>query len=146
MLSEKEKEKRRLQYKWVAAIPMICIIIYFVLAYILDTFVESVEHPYLISLLVFLVIPFEYVIVGLKKFTISYPVFIALFYVVLCIILQTSGISLWHPLWVVFLTIPIYYIFKSKNTPEGYVDEARERIKDNLNEYGCDFDSDDDNK
>ena len=43
MLSEKEKAKRRLQYKWVAAIPTICVIIYFLLE-LYDFLVNEVEH------------------------------------------------------------------------------------------------------
>ena len=39
-----------------------------------------------------------------------YPVFAAFVYLTLCAwILPAYNISLWHPLWVIFLTIPVYY-------------------------------------
>ena len=37
----------------------------------------------------------------------AYPVFIAFLYLLLCV--WILDFSLWHPLWVMFLTIPVYY-------------------------------------
>lgn len=37
----------------------------------------------------------------------AYPVFIAFIYLLLCV--WILNFSLWHPLWVLFLTIPMYY-------------------------------------
>ena len=37
----------------------------------------------------------------------AYPVFIAFVYLLLCV--WILNFSLWHPLWVIFLTIPVYY-------------------------------------
>ena len=40
----------------------------------------------------------------------AYPVFIAFLYLLLCIwVLPAFGYIMWHPLWVMFLTIPVYY-------------------------------------
>lgn len=57
-------------------------------------------------------------LIGLKKIHISYDVAICLIYVIVCLVVQIatknseSGVlRLWHPLWVIFLTIPIYHIF-----------------------------------
>ena len=41
----------------------------------------------------------------LRKF--AYPVFVVFVYLLLCV--WVLGFSLWHPLWVIFLSIPIYY-------------------------------------
>ena len=41
----------------------------------------------------------------------AYPIFVAFLYLTLCawVLPATIGQGLWHPLWVMFLTIPIYY-------------------------------------
>ena len=40
----------------------------------------------------------------------AYPVFLAFLYLLLCVwVLPELGYSMWHPLWVMFLTIPVYY-------------------------------------
>lgn len=41
----------------------------------------------------------------------AYPIFLVFIYFLLCswVLPATTGYSLWHPLWVMFLTIPVYY-------------------------------------
>ena len=40
----------------------------------------------------------------------AYPIFVAFIYLTLCAwVLPEFGISMWHPLWVMFLTVPVYY-------------------------------------
>ena len=41
----------------------------------------------------------------------AYPVFVAFVYLLVCC--WILDFSLWHPMWVIFLTIPIYYAFTS---------------------------------
>jgi len=122
-------EELKMKYKWASAIPIICTIVYFTLAYILDAM--GIERAYLYSLVVFIFVPFNYIIVGLKKFTIGYPALITILYFVLVFILRiATGKGYWHPLWIIFLTIPLYYIFygnkkigeKKENKPKDYVD------------------------
>lgn len=48
-----------------------------------------------------------------RSFTVfCFPCLIAAIYLFLCMALPTLGVieALWHPLWVLFLTIPLYYI------------------------------------
>ena len=46
-------------------------------------------------------------IVSKNAYHFAYPVFIVFLYLLLCV--WILNFSLWHPLWVMFLTIPIYY-------------------------------------
>ena len=40
----------------------------------------------------------------------AYPIFLAFVYLTLCVwVLPEFGLNMWHPLWVIFLTIPVYY-------------------------------------
>jgi len=141
--------KRELQDKWIAATPIICTIVYFIQAFILDKY-TNVSKPYLLSLIVFIFVPLSYYIVGLKKFKFIYPMFIVLFYLGLCAFLDGAfGISLWHPLWVLILTIPIYYIFTSKTTVKTTYTNFKDEVKSKFNKErkydpnDCDFDSSD---
>ena len=59
--------------------------------------------------LAFLLVPLAPVMVGLEKITISYSLFITIVYLVLGFTMHW-----WHPGWVLFLTIPIFYIFFPK--------------------------------
>ena len=121
------KKTRR---KWAAAIPFIVLIIYVLLAYCLDNFTDY-EHPYTISLLVFLIVLFDNQIVGLEKFKIGYPLLVLIIYIVVSIFTH-----LWHPLWVIFITIPIYYIF--------FGDKKIGELRDKNKNKDIDYDADDD--
>lgn len=57
----------------------------------------------------FLLVPLAPVITGLKKITISYTLFITVLYLVLGFTCHW-----WHPGWVLFLSIPVFYIFFPK--------------------------------
>lgn len=48
----------------------------------------------------------------LKRFAFPYPVLIALAYVIL-----GACFNLWHPGWLLFLTIPLYYLPASQRSP-----------------------------
>ena len=40
----------------------------------------------------------------------AYPIFLAFVYLTLCAwILPAFDLNMWHPLWVMFLTVPVYY-------------------------------------
>lgn len=40
----------------------------------------------------------------------AYPIFLAFIYLTLCAwVLPSFDLTMWHPLWVMFLTIPVYY-------------------------------------
>ena len=49
----------------------------------------------------------------------AYPILVAAIYVAIGLIGLANNINLWHPYWVMFLTIPIYYLIgyflKKKN-------------------------------
>jgi len=141
------------QKKWTAAIPIITVIVYFLLAYSLSEYAGYGGNGYIYALPVLIVVPFAPFISGLKKFRMAYPTFIILFYVLLCTILQvaTSGaVKLWHPLWVLFLTIPIYYIFFGdkvvKQDFNDAIHDKQRKYKNGINVDDVDFDVDDDNK
>lgn len=64
-------------------------------------------HP---GWLVFLLIPIMPIIVGKYKIQITYPLIVAVAYVLMGIFLDW-----WSPGWVIFLTIPMYYILITPN-------------------------------
>ena len=47
-----------------------------------------------------------------KMFRFPFPVFVAVFYVAICLILKEKSAFPypWHPWWLVFMTVPIYYM------------------------------------
>lgn len=140
MNKNSKSENRLLKRKWVAAIPFICVIVFFLLSYCLE--ILKVPNAYGWSSLVFLIIPLAGYIVGLKKFRLSFPILISVIYVVVCLVASAASnreILLWHPLWVIFLTIPIYYIFFgekiTKKRVGEYVEDAKVKYK---NDFGAD--------
>jgi len=141
-----KKNLKSIKFKWVSAIPFLCTILYFILAFCLKEF--KVDGAYAWSALVFLLIPFSYFIIGLKRFRFSFPVFIAALYITICVIVQyTAGISLWHPLWVMFLLIPPYYIFfgnkmKYSSLCEDDEPKARKKYKNEMDIDEADSDQD----
>lgn len=148
-MSKSENAKYILKKKWAAIIPFLCVIAFFLIAYILE--LQGVQSAYGWASLVFIVIPFEYVIVGLKKFRFIYPVFVAVFYIAVCLIVgecTSHAVELWHPLWVVFLTIPVYYIlYGDKNVKKNINDAVNggKKYKNGMNveDDDTDFDADD---
>lgn len=103
--------------------PFCTFILFIVLRYILRELGETdkLKWTYLVYL-INLVIPF---LIGEWKINISYP----LVMIVLFLILGFC-FDLWHPGWVVFVTIPIYYTLKAptakkvkKNVDGEYIDD-----------------------
>ena len=92
--------------KIMAITPFISLILFFVLRYILQEIGsdDKLKWTWLIFLLN-LIIP---VVLGEWKINISYPLITVVAYLILGLCFD-----LWHPGWVVFLTIPIYYTLKS---------------------------------
>ena len=106
--------------KFVAASALIALIIFVLLRYYLP------EQRWYLHCLVFLLVPLSPFITGLKKIRITYPVIVTALYLVL-----GFTINWWHPGWILFLTIPVFYIF----FPYGfdrkkYIQEDKEEQKD----------------
>lgn len=87
-----------------AAIPLIATFIYLILGFQFGMWGKGV--------IVFLLIPLSPMILGLKKFIITLPTFIAIIYIVLGIIF---GSDWWHPGWIIFLLIPIITILRGND-------------------------------
>lgn len=85
--------------KIVAITPFISLIAFILLSYF------GYAHP---GWVVFLLIPVVPFLVGIERIKFSYPLIIAVIYVVFGLV--TKFTWRWHPGWVIFLTIPIYYI------------------------------------
>ena len=110
--------------KIMAITPFISLILFFVLRFILQEIGddEKLKWTWLVFLLN-LIIP---VILGEWKINISYPLITVVIYLILGLCFD-----LWHPGWVVFLTIPIYYTLKLPTAPkkekkidkEEYIDD-----------------------
>lgn len=100
MAKIKFKENFKFGYKFVAASTFIALIAFFLLLFYLP------EGQKWWSVLAFLLIPLSPIITGLQKITISYPLVVVIVYLVLGFTLNW-----WHPGWVLFFTIPIFYIF-----------------------------------
>ena len=91
-----------------AAMPIICLILFLLIGFIGDEFGQSLWHP---AWIVFFLIPITPVLLGLKKFYVSYPIFCVILYVTLGVIFPDWG---WHPGWIIFLTIPVVSILFPK--------------------------------
>lgn len=116
-------KNKRLKRKISATLPIINVIVFVLVGYLLAD-VLNVPAGYAWAGLILLTIPVQYMILGIWKFEFIYPVFIVLLYVGLCLLLQlVLNIKLWHPLWVLFLTIPIYYTFRDKNKGQQVINE-----------------------
>ena len=85
--------------KIVAITPFISLIAFILLSYF------GYAHP---GWVVFLLIPLAPFLVGMERIRFSYPLIIAVIYIVFGIV--TKFTWRWHPGWIIFLTIPIYYI------------------------------------
>jgi len=78
-------------------------------AYLIIGFFFNIWHP---TWLLFLTIPVYYMLVAMyransfrqKANVFPYPIICVLFYLTL-----GFDYNLWHPMWIIFLTIPIYY-------------------------------------
>lgn len=74
-----------------------------IIAYVLISYYTSC---WTWTLFIFLLVPLMPFLVGLKKISLSYDLFIVVLYLVI-----GFAFGGWHPWWVLFLTIPIYHIF-----------------------------------
>ncbi len=110
MAKIKLKENFKFRAKFVAASAFIALIAFVLL------FVYLPEDKRWWSLLAFLLIPLSPIITGLQKITISYSLIVVVVYLVL-----GFTINWWHPGWVLFLTIPIFYIFFPHGLRKSFV-------------------------
>lgn len=106
--------------KLCAATFFIVVIVHVLLGYILKRYTGSNEG-YKYGFFLYILVPAMPFLVGLKKINITYEFAILVLYFTICISVQittshleSGQVLLWHPLWVMFLTIPIYHIFKDK--------------------------------
>ncbi|MBE6143510.1 MAG: hypothetical protein E7177_05970 [Erysipelotrichaceae bacterium] len=113
--------------KLCAATFFLVVIAHMILGYTLKHFTGS-SDGYWYGFLLYILVPAMPFLVGLKKIKISFEFAIAVIYFTICISVQvaTKGaeggqIFLWHPLWVLFLLIPVYHIFVTK--PRGNIEE-----------------------
>lgn len=95
-------KKKGFREKFVAASFFIALIAFILLKHYL-------KENTALAWLAFLLVPLAPVMVGLEKISISYSLFITIVYLVLGFTMHW-----WHPGWVLFLTIPIFYIFFPK--------------------------------
>lgn len=117
----KLKENFKFRTKFVAASVFISLIAFILLM----VYLPEGKKPW--SLLVFLLVPLSPIITGLQKITISYSLIVVVVYLVL-----GFTINWWHPGWVLFLTIPIFYIFFPRGLRRSFerVDKKDDDNKD----------------
>ena len=109
MKNNNVKRGFRFREKFVAASLLISIIAFVLLRYYLK---DNKEYAWLVFLLP-LVAPF---VTGLKKITISYSFLVIIVYLIL-----GFTCNWWHPGWVLFLTIPVFYIFFPKGIKRSVI-------------------------
>lgn len=99
------------KYTWqkrvVAATPLISLLIYLCLG-----FFGNLWHP---GWLVFFLIPIVPVLVGQKRIRVTFPLIVALIYVVIGLM------GYWHPGWIIFLLIPIQNILFPPKMNSKYI-------------------------
>ena len=100
------KNKTSAKFNWYAfPYPILAVIAYLIMGFGLNTW-----HP---TWLIFMTIPVFYTVIamnGAKGFKAKanifpYPILCAIFYLVL-----GFDYGLWHPAWLLFITIPVYYM------------------------------------
>lgn len=109
MKNNNVKRGFRFREKFVTASLLISIIAFVLLRYYLK---DNKEYAWLVFLLP-LVAPF---VTGLKKITISYSFLVIIVYLIL-----GFTCNWWHPGWVLFLTIPVFYIFFPKGIKRSVI-------------------------
>ena len=107
-----------LRKKICSATIFLCIIANVLLGYLVNRFTGSNEGYYY-GFLLYILVPVMPFLVGLKKIHITYEFALLVIYITVCVTVQIATknsenpVLLWHPGWVIFLTIPIYHIFRS---------------------------------
>ena len=101
--------------------PFITFILFIVLRYVLKELGmhDKLKWTYLVYL-INLTIPF---LIGEWKINFSYPLVMVVLYLLL-----GFCFNLWHPGWVVFVTIPIYYTLKSPTAKKVKINDKGEFI------------------
>ena len=117
-----KKYKFKFREKFVSASFFIAIILFVLLRVYLPT-----HKGY--AWLAFLLIPLSPILVGLKKITISYSLLVTIIYVVLGITCDW-----WHPGWVLFLTIPVFYIFFPVGISSSFIKIDRDDKDDDFDD------------
>lgn len=107
----KNNKKRSFKFreKFVAASFLISIIVFILLNYYLK---ENKGYAWF----AFLLVPLAPFITGLKRITITYSFLVVVVYLVLGFTCHW-----WHPGWVLFLTIPVFYIFFPKGIKKSFL-------------------------
>lgn len=113
--------------KLCAATFFLVVIAHMILGFTLKHFTGS-NDGYWYGFCLYILVPAMPFLVGLKKIRISFEFAILVLYFTICISVQvctkdspTGQLFLWHPLWVMFLLIPVYHIFVTK--PRGKIGE-----------------------
>lgn len=91
----------------------ISVIIFVLLGYYLKK--AGISKPYGWASFAFLLIPLMPFLLGIKKIRITYPLLVVIIYLILGFTIQG-----WHPWWVLFLTIPIFYTFFPDNEKKHF--------------------------
>lgn len=111
--------------KIIAITPMVCLIIYLTLGFVLQ------NSWWGWGLFIFLLVPLMPYILRIKKFHLSVPFAITLIYLSSCFIAQALGKSIWHPMWIIFLFIPVIEILKTPGPKKSKINKK----DDNETEY-----------
>lgn len=112
--------------KIMAITPIMCLIIYLSLGFLIKE-----PNMWGWGLFIFLLVPIMPYLIGLKKLVISVSAAITIVYVVVGILSTVLKFpdenGLWHPLWIIFLLIPVIHILI---TPNKKKEEKKEPKKE----------------
>lgn len=96
--------KKQIKRKIISITPLVSLIIFLTIGFLTNTW-----NP---TWVVFLLIPLVPALLNTRRINLSYTFVVALIYITYGLIAQQlnpDGI-VWHPTWIIFLTIPIFYI------------------------------------
>jgi transcriptional regulator with XRE-family HTH domain len=91
-----------------------------VIAFLIAGFLFNVWHP---AWMLFLTIPIYYIVIAMshaKSFTAKANIFPYPILVFLIFLIAGFGFNNWHPSWLIFLTIPIYYIMIAMSRAKSF--------------------------
>ena len=99
--------------KILAITPLACVIIYLLLGFLLG------GMAWAWGLFIFLLVPLMPYILRTKKLRISTTFVIVLIYLIVCFVGETLDKHIWHPMWIIFLLIPIIEILRVPTKKEN---------------------------
>ena len=94
---------RKVRIRICSASIFMSLMIFFLLGFYLNK--EGIRYAYAWASLAFLLIPILPFVLGLERIRIVFPILITIIYLVI-----GFTVGGWHPWWVLFFLIPIYYI------------------------------------